>query len=39
MFFLKEDKWEKECLSIQSERQGIGRVKFGFSTLIRTSIK
>ena len=30
---------EKECLSFQCERQGIGRVKFGLSTRIRTSIK
>ena len=30
---------EKECLSFQCERQGIGRVKFGLWTRIRTSIK
>ena len=30
---------EKECLSFQCERKGIGRVKFGLSTRIRTSIK
>ena len=30
---------EKECLSLQSETQGTGRLYFGFSTRIRTSIK
>ncbi len=31
--------WVQECLSRQSERQGIGRLKFGFTTHIWTAIK